>query len=222
MKKYRKNGKIFKLAVILMIIVSLYLIWSQYLSKNIEEQVFSQSTSVIKSRAVEAINRATSETITTNLNYEDYVLIEKDTEDNVVFIQGKTMQMNRLARLLALNCKDSIDTLGDNSVDIPIGAFTGFILLSNYGRKINIPLTVYSTITTEYLTSFCSVGINQTRHSIYIKIIVNMDIVLPLYSYPVKFDNYILVAENIIAGKIPEVYINANDYNEYLDLIPNN
>ncbi len=220
MGRYKKNGKIIKLAVILMIMVSLYLIWSQYLVKNIEEQVFSQGVSVVKSRAVEAINTATDNTITTNMNYNDYVLVEKDNDNNITFIQGKTMQINRLSRQLALNCEEMIANLGEQSMDIPWGAFTGFILLSNYGREIRIPLTIYSTVTTDYHSTFVSAGINQTRHSIYIKISVNMDIVLPLYSVPVSFDNYVLVTESVIAGKIPDVYIHAADYNEFLDLIP--
>lgn len=220
MGKYKKNGKIIKLAVILMICVSLYIVWSQYLVKNIEAQVFSQGVSVVKSRAVEAVNAATDNTITSNMNYEDYVIIEKDGDNNITFIQGKTMQMNRLSRQLAKNCEEMIKNIGDQHIDIPWGAFTGFILLSNYGKEIRIPLTLYSSVTTDFHSSFVAVGINQTRHSIYIKISVNMDIVLPLYSYPISFDNYVLVAESVIAGKIPEVYIHAADYNEFLDLIP--
>ncbi|NCA68325.1 MAG: sporulation protein YunB [Clostridia bacterium] len=199
----------------------LYVTWSQYLKKNIEDQVFSQSVSVVKSRAVDAANFAANSTITDSLKYNDYVEVVKDKEDNIILIQAKTMQVNRLARQLALNCKESIDNIGEHNVEIPIGAFSGFILFANYGRKIDIPLTIYSTASAEYLSSFNAVGINQTRHSIYIIVNINMDIVLPLYSYPINFNTYVLVAESVIVGKIPDVYINASDYKEFLDLIPN-
>ncbi len=221
MRKYKRNGKVFKLAVILVIFISLYIVWAQYLKKNIEDQVFYQSVSTVKSRAVESVNLATSNTISASISYNDYVTVERDSDNNITFIQGKAMQMNRLARQIAISCQESIANMGDQHVDIPIGAFTGFILFANYGRKITIPLTIYSTVTSDYFTAFNSVGINQTRHSIYVKVSVNMDIVLPLYSYPISFDTYVLVAESIIVGKIPEVYINAADYKEFLDLIPN-
>ncbi len=221
MRKHKKNGKIYKLAVILMIGVSLYLLCSQYLVKNVERQLFAQSKSYVTSSTILAVNTATHETIKENLNYGDYVTVEKDNENNITFIQCKAMQINKLSRELALNCTKHITNVGAHTMHIPWGAFTGFVLFANCGKKIDIPLTINYDVIADYFSTFIAVGINQTRHSVYIKIHINMDIVLPLYNFPLGIDQCILVTENVIVGKIPEVYINATDYAEYFDLIPN-
>lgn len=220
MRIRRKRGKYFKLAVILIITIALTVLWMQYFRKNVESQVYLQSTSLVHTRALEVINVATSTTITTSMNYNDYVTVERDSDNNIVFMQGKTMEMNRLARLLALNCQDAINNMDDQQIEVPIGAFTGSILLANYGKKVKIPLTVYSNISSTYLSTFNAVGINQTRHTIYIKVNVYMDVVLPLASYPIDFDTYVLLAESIIVGKIPDVYIDSLTSTDLLDLIP--
>lgn len=219
MKQKRKSGK-FKIAIILVIVVFLSVFWFFYLKKNIQTQFYLHGKSHIYNNSLEIINKAASDSLPLDLKYTDFILIEKDNEGNVSFMQGKTMEINRLARKLALDCQKVMMELSPQAIEIPIGAFTGSVLLANYGRKINIPITILPNVTASYFTTFNSVGINQTRHSIFIKINVIVDMVIPLVHSPVDFDTYIMVAESVIVGKIPDVYIDSLTSTDLLDLIP--
>ena len=47
-----------------------------------------------------------------------------------------------------------------------------------------------------------------------------MNIVLPIKAYDVYTKNQIMLAESIIVGKVPEVYLNGGSLGKSLNLIP--
>ena len=55
-----------------------------------------------------------------------------------------------------------------------------------------------------------SVGINQTLHSIYINVESKVNVGLSLSNQTIIVNSSILVAETILVGKIPEVYLSGN------------
>ena len=71
--------------------------------------------------------------------------------------------------------------------------------------KLNIvPIGVVSG---KFDSKFTSVGINVTKHTLILDINVHVSVVLPVKSYDVYSTNQILLAESIILGKVPEVYL---------------
>ena len=75
-------------------------------------------------------------------------------------------------------------------------------------------------MTCDFVSCFEEVGINQTKHSIYINANTTISIVLPVASVPVTVSTAILVVENIIVGKVPSVYFENGGSGTALDLLP--
>ena len=56
-------------------------------------------------------------------------------------------------------------------------------------------------------------GINQTIHRIYLQIDCRISILTPYNITEEKISNQVLIAENVIVGKIPEAYYNLQGLN---------
>lgn len=57
-------------------------------------------------------------------------------------------------------------------------------------------------------SEFFAKGINQTLHRVYLTVDCEVSILTPFDSITKKISNQILIAENVIIGRIPETYYN--------------
>ena len=54
----------------------------------------------------------------------------------------------------------------------------------------------------------------------YAQIDVLFNTVLPISEHEIALSNRVLIAENVIVGEIPNVYVGSEEKTDYLDLIP--
>ena len=59
----------------------------------------------------------------------------------------------------------------------------------------------------DFTSTFDSVGINQTKHSIYLNVIADISIVTPARTENFAVTTEILVGESVLVGKIPDTYL---------------
>ena len=187
--------------------------------KNVKPVVFTYCDALIASLGMECINKSSADVVSL-YEYSDFIEVGKDDQGNVLFVGTNTPMVNAFLKSLALRCENALNAIGKQTAVIPCGAFTGSALMSNSGPKVNVDITFFSTVKCDFITGFESVGINQTRHSIYAKIDVLFNTVLPIAEHEIFLTNNVLVAENVIVGKIPNVYVANENATEYLDLIP--
>lgn len=90
------------------------------------------------------------------------------------------------------------------------GSFTGFKLLSGKGPGVPIRISSIGNVETELKSEFTAQGINQTLHRVYLQVECEISILTPYNSISEKIKNQVLIAENIIVGKIPNTYYNLN------------
>jgi len=53
-------------------------------------------------------------------------------------------------------------------------------------------------------------GINQTRHAVYIRVDSSVNVIIPGKSKTVSVKTDVLICEAVIVGKIPEIYLNGS------------
>ena len=75
------------------------------------------------------------------------------------------------------------------------------------GPKITVRMEPIEYISTSYDSVFESAGINQTRHRIFLNMIVNMKLIMPFKNSEVKYSYEIPVTDTIIIGKIPRTVL---------------
>ena len=76
-------------------------------------------------------------------------------------------------------------------------------MLSDLGPALTYNVLNLGVVDADFISDFVDAGINQTLHRLYMRIVVNMKIILPGYS--LSFDNgsTVLICENIISGDVP-------------------
>ena len=95
-----------------------------------------------------------------------------------------------------------------NGIPVPILAFSGIDILSGYGNNVYIKTISISSVTSEFDSNFNSIGINQTLHSIYINVLSEVKIEIPLKTYQTTLKTSVLISETVLVGKVPEIYLN--------------
>lgn len=94
------------------------------------------------------------------------------------------------------------------------GSFTGFKLLSGKGPGVPIRISSIGNVETDLRSEFTSQGINQTLHRVYLQIECQVSILTPYEDITEKIKNQVLIAENVIVGKIPNTYYNIEGIDE--------
>ena len=189
------------------------------LRRNVRPVIFTYCDALIASLGMESINAGAADVVAL-YEYSDFVDAIKSPEGKILYMDMNTAMVNGFVRSLALRCENALNALGKQTISVPIGAFTGSALMSNSGPEIDVDVTFFSTVKCDFVSSFESVGINQTRHSIYARVDVLFNTVLPIAEHEISLSNRILVAENLIVGDVPNVYIASERGTDYLDLIP--
>ena len=190
-----------------------------YFRSNVKPIVYTYCDALIASLGEECVNAAAADVVSL-YQYSDFINIIRGTDGSIEVLDTVTSKVNGFVRSLALRCETALDALGVQRIEIPVGAFSGSVLLSNSGPKIGVDVTFFSSVKCDFVTNFENVGVNQTRHSIFAKISVCLNTVLPISEHELYLTNSILVAESIIVGDIPNVDVASDEGVEYLDLIP--
>ena len=219
MRNKKKIKTLFRLTVAVCMIVVVSGLASYHVRRNVTPVILAMSRSDIESQTVNAVNSAAHIVIAADLEYSDLVDVVYDGMGNVQLISPNSVKLNRLARDLQNVSQNNVEMISEQYVYVPVGAFSGSILLSGIGPEIPVRMLPIGSVSSEYYSIFENVGINQTRHAIYVNVKANVSLVLPIYSETVEAVVSVLVCENVIMGKIPDVYVNGENEKDYLDLI---
>lgn len=146
-------------------------------------------------------------------NYQDLFSIEKDSNGNIAMIKSNVFPINEIISSIAIKIQEDIEKQGRESIKIPLGTFSGIKLLAGRGPNVKINISPIGNIETDLKSEFSEKGINQTLHRVYLQIECNVSILTPFSSAEESITNQVLIAENVIIGKIPLNYYNLEGVN---------
>lgn len=209
-KKCRKRKFILFIVLVLILSIILYF-FSTKLLLDLGEANYS---GMLSSASYYAINKS----LTNKITYEDLITIEKDDNDKITMIKTDAYKFNALTSKIADGVSEFLSAEIDKGVAVPIGAFTGIKMFAGFGKKVNMPLLSIPSVKCEVVSSFESVGINQTRHSLYVNIVPEVYIVTRFKTRDLTDKITILIFDNFITGEVPEMYFAGKIYSSYKEL----
>lgn len=167
---------------------------------------------IAEARAVqlstEAINRTLQQEVSdANLQYKDFVAIEKDGQGHVTLIQANTVKVNKVASETTLAVQKTLQDMKSQDLELPLGQVLGISLFANLGPRIKVSIYPVGTVKVNIVEKFESAGINQTRHSIYLTFDTSVKIVIPTKSGGAVIATQVPLAESIIVGVVPSTYV---------------
>lgn len=210
----------FKFGIFFCIIFAVIIFVFIYLNRVVNPVIIESSTAKTRSLSQKAVEQAIYETIKDSSIYDTLIMINRDTEGNVVYISTNSLQINMLARDLTRAAQEKLEILGAKGIDIPLGTFTGMPIFVGRGPNINIKLLPIGSISCKFNSEFINAGINQTNHKIYLTVTSNVSVILPTANQTIATTTQIMIAESIIVGKIPDTYLNSTNLDDMLNLIP--
>lgn len=200
----KKKGKAFLLLVLTLTILLLF--YNFFITPQLCEICNDYAYSICN----ESLNSAVIVSLNDSVNYSQLISIEKNNSGEIIMISSNSHKINLLSRNIEKLALERLKAELKKGVKIPFWAFSGIKILSGYGKEIQFNYLSVSSVNCSFMSEFKSVGINQTLHSIYVELRSDVNIEIPLLKKESEYKTSILIAETVLVGKIPEVYLNGN------------
>lgn len=203
------NKKVIKFSTILLIAIVTFTMAIKSINPVFEKLCCDKAKSI----ATIVCNEESTKIIK-EYKYEDLVTIYKDSNENITMIKSNITPINLIISDIAEKIQKRINQVEQDEIGIRLGSFTGTKIFSGVGPIIPVKLSTTGNVETDLRSEFKAAGINQTIHRIYLQVDCKINILTPYKVIEENISNQILIAENIIVGKIPEAYYNLEGINQ--------
>ena len=174
---------------------------------SVTSVMLSVTEETMRARTTTAVNESVFETLSDDVRYEELVTVERNSAGEIRALISNAYEINRIARDVAYLSQKKLQAMGEEGIEIPLGAFTGIEALAGFGPPVAIELIPVAVVTCRFASDFGSAGINQTRHSVYLEVTAEISVVLPGRKTNFSTSSEVLIAESVLLGDVPEIYI---------------
>ena len=217
-KKKRLTKK--RLLCILIALFLLAVLLFIYFQRNVTRVLIAISEATMRASTTVAVNDAVYYTLSDEIRYEDLVTVTRDIEGEIVAVAANPLKINKIARDTASISQSNLKNLSLNGIPIPLGALTGIEALAGLGPSIHFRIIPVSSVSCGFSSTFDSVGINQTKHSIYLNVIADISIVMPSRTENFAVATDILIGESVLVGRVPDAYLQSDIFGNKPNLSP--
>jgi sporulation protein YunB len=156
---------------------------------------------------VRLINEAVYDQLGNGVAYQQLINVSTDENGRVTLMQPDTVKITRLVTSVARDLEEKISGLSRSDIRVPLGLLTGNLLLADKGPNLTVALLPLGSVSVNIHDEFSEAGINQTKHSIMLDIVVDMGILMPFQSTFTEITDTLPIVESVIVGPIPETYL---------------
>ena len=207
-RKKRKLKR--RLLTVACIVLALFILLFIYFQRNVTRVLISISEATMRASTTVAVNDAVYYTLSDEMRYEDLVTITRSETGDIVAVAANPLKINKIARDTASISQSNLKNLSLNGIPVPLGALTGIEAFAGLGPSIHFRIIPVSSVSCDFSSAFESVGINQTKHSIYLNVVADISIVMPSRTENFAVITEILVGESVIVGNIPDAYLQSD------------
>ncbi len=212
----KKKAKWIRIIIVL-VVFAVFLI---YYFNVVCPVVYTYSLAKTEALTEAAINVAVSNVINKTVNYDSLITITYTSTGEIAAFSANQYEINSISREIVKEAQTQMKSLGEDGLQLNIGTLSGIPFLIGRGPEITLKLVPIGAVASRFESQFTSVGINMTKHTIYLYVDVHVSIVMPIKTFEFYSSIQVLLAESIIIGEVPEVYLNGGSLGEALDLVP--
>lgn len=162
----------------------------------------------VQGRGIILLSEVVLEEVVEPFHYSDLIHVETTPDGYVSYMMPNTMRISRLMARVNQRTQERINELRDEDFTIPIGQLSGLSILANVGPSLPVDVMPVGTAQVSVDEDFVGVGVNHARHTIYMVASCNLTIAVPLIKEQIQVSVRLPVAEAIIVGPVPEMYLN--------------
>lgn len=212
-----KNRKGITILLILIIVILSSVI---YYNRTISPLVVSLAEAEVKKYAIDAIVKGAIKLKAYQVFYDDFYQYEKNTQGEIVLVKSNVSNINLMNVYAQKEIQNCINSLKNDKICIPAGAFTGSSWLADKGEGIELNVMPIGAVETKLNSYFYHEGINQTLHRLVLKVTTTVRIIVPVKAEDITISNDFLIAEDVIQGRVPDNYVTGISDDNIYDLLP--
>ena len=214
-----KNKKLGALTLLLVFLVAV-LGSVIYYNRSVSPLVKELAESEIKKKTVDAVVNGALKLKVYEVFYGDFYEYEKNNEGEIVLVRSNTASINAMNVYAQKEIQNSINSLKNDKISIPAGAFTGSSWLADKGNGVELNVLPIGAVETKLNSYFYHEGLNQTIHRLVLKVTTTVKIIVPIKAEDVSVSLEFLLAEDLIQGRVPDSYVTGISDDNIYDLLP--
>ena len=197
---------IFCLTIFFLILGGIFTFW--VLEVQLRPALVLWATARAEQMATEAIHSAVRDSVAKNIKAEDLVLWKQDVQGSLVAAQYDMAQVNRIIALTTLRVQDTLRTLAQERIPMPLGQVLGSSILASLGPTVPIRIIPVGTVEAYPYATFQTGGINQVWHRISLLVRAQVRIVVPTIAETAVIETQVPITEEVLLGRVPDVFFN--------------
>lgn len=164
-------------------------------------------TAAAMNKASDEIDRVIIDYMETNkLTYGQFVEIHHDASGAISSVTADTAKIDVIIARMDEAIGDELEEkLMETS--IPLNVLLGTEMFAGAGPLVKVSFYPVNIVNVNTRHEFLSQGINQTLHTIYLDILVDVEVMLPLKNHVERVDTSIPIGQTLIVGGVPDVYV---------------
>ncbi len=205
------------LIIVLIVLIALIAVFFFTVVQDVKNTMCVEE---VRAKVINIVNYTNDILQALDFFYDDYFKLEKNAAGDLIAVVANTGLINQVNMIMQTEIQEQLNKLRNFSLTVPAGVFTGSVFFSKFGANVTIKVQTISNSYTEIKSEFVEVGINQTIHRLIITAFIVIEMLAPTKVPAKNIFNDVVLAENLIIGKVPETYMGDNFDTNYLDLLP--
>ena len=201
----RKRGKKLLISVLCVFLSALFIVL--YLNRTLDPLVCDAATPRLRAEMTRVRNEAVSEAMS---DYDEKLInITYGSSGKILSVETDSVKINLLRALVTEKINEKIKSYSEYTVTISFSNIMDDEIVFGRFPSWRIPASVEpnGSAETTVKSSLASAGINQSLHKITLSVKVRITAMLLISTVDVETDTDICIAETVIIGEVPSVFL---------------
>lgn len=197
-----------KRKVLLILVILMLFLFQAYLyvDRNLREPLMSLAKVRIKQMATQSINSAISDRLTQTTNFEKLIDWRTDKNGKITGFMLNYAEHMKITADTVRTVEQQLKALEEFPEQIPLGQAMNSPILASFGPDIPIKLTPAGAAKVDLNTRYQNAGINMILVEVYIRIAVEVTVIIPLDAVPEVVETELPISYSLVVGDVPTYY----------------
>ena len=200
---YKKKRAAAVIALPLLVLIFAFMSLLHLLLKRAEPTFIAQTSNYSNTAFTDLVNKCVLDVVNTE-QFGDFFKIV--SSDGITAMESDTTKINLITSRLLIDIQNALNNDYPAKLYIPLGSLTGYHILSSAGPVFPVKIIPISIVNSKIEDKFDSAGINQVRHTIYLRLWVDMHYRAFLLDERERIETTVPIAQTVISGNVPQYY----------------
>lgn len=203
-RKSRFKRRLITFGAFLLLITTAVFILFEFKARDLVYNTVDNELEIIAQTSMDNAVIEVLDSIVTD--YNDLVIAQTSENSKITSLQTDSKKLNLLKAEISNKITENISKGRRVTVRVPVGAFTGLVLLSSTGPEMPVSLRMDGSCTTTIESEFTSAGINQTVHHIYLYVEADVSLTCPIIAHETTIVTRYELCQTVIVGSTPNMF----------------